>query len=156
MRSLIYKRIHIILFLFVIINLVSCNSGSNVDNVILSKALNKELSQLIKENKAEGINDNVYIVYFESDKNNSYVTISSNYFYQKELINGYYFKDSSLVVFYFLDKLRIKNIINKTNLKAFKDSIPNYSYLPPDNKQYQTYPKQYKIINPDSLILINR
>ena len=130
------------------------NNSLQLNSVIESRMLEKKIDALIKSNDSDD-RKKIYVVRFASNGTNSYIIIYETYYYNKDAIDGYFFKDKNLVVFYNIDKLKEKGILNKENLLEFKDSIPNYKDISECDMQFETYQTKFKIVTPDSLVSID-
>lgn len=130
----------------------SKNANRN-DSVILSDALLSKLDKLIEVDSAKS-NHRLFVIRFAVLDNNSYVIMYKTYFYRKEYVDGYFFRNKQLVVFYNIDKLNSTGILNEKYMYVFKDSIPQYFDMSKCDMQFEVYPKKFKIVSPDSLRII--
>ena len=139
-------------FCFLSCNNLSKNSSNN--NVIISPKLNYLLDDYIKKH-SNNSNNKVYVLYFDKDQTNHYVTIYQSYFYDKKYISGYFFKNNNLVIFYFLDIAANDSLVNRSKIIQYNNSIPDYIESSKYDGEFETYPQKYKIVSPDSLELIS-
>jgi uncharacterized protein YcfL len=145
------------LFIFeILLCLVGCshptsnNSVIKKDSVILSNTILSKLDNLINYDSDKTIKK-LFVIRFNNIENESYVIIYKTYYYRKEYIDGYFFRNKNLVVIYGVKNLRVSNIVNSQRLITFKDSIPHYLDISRCNMQFEVYPIKFRIVSPDSL-----
>ena len=150
-----------IFFIFaIILCLGGCNRPMNSnyvvkkDSIILNNALSRKLDILINFN-SDKTPHKLFVIRFANVENKSYVIMYKTYFYRKEFVDGYFFRNKNLVVFYNIKKLRMLNVLNSHKLTIFKDSISHYLDISSCNMQFEVYPIKFQIISPDSLKQIN-
>jgi len=124
------------------------------DSVITSRALVRVIDKLITEDDSK-ISHKLFVVLFSNYKDIQYVTLCKTYYYEKERVDGYCFRNKELIMFYNVEKLKISGVLNKQKLTIFKDSIPHYLDISRCDMQFEVYPTKFQIISPDSLKLIS-
>jgi hypothetical protein len=98
--------------------------------------------------------ERLYSISFSVDSNECFVRISSDFFYWKEHIEGYTYVDSNLVVCYNISGICNKKLVNKEALIPFADSIAGFKDYSLIDMEYEMVTQVFKIINRDSLELI--
>jgi len=133
---------------------MSNNSVIKKDSVILSDVMLNKLDNLINCDSDKTINK-LFVIRFANVENESYVIIYKTYYYRKEYVDGYFFRNKNLVVLYNIKKLGVLNIVNNQKLTIFKDSIPHYLDISRCDMQFEVYPIKFQIVSQDSLKLIS-
>jgi uncharacterized protein YcfL len=124
------------------------------DSIILSNVMLSKLDDLINCDSDKTIHK-LFVIRFAHVENESYVILYKTYYYRKEYVDGYFFRNKNLVVFYNIKKLGVSNIVNNQELTTFKDSIPHYLDISRCDMQFEVYPIKYQIVTQDSLKLIS-
>lgn len=149
----------------ILLSVTLCSSCSNkvtsIDNGTLIGGLSDEIKSFIKEMDTKyqyPINEKriVSISFLEDDSLNCLINISSDFFYDSNKVKGYTFIDDNLIVFYDLNNSCSDNIINKKNIFIFKDSILGYKDYSRIDLEYKIFSRLYKVVDNDSLVLINK
>jgi len=165
-----YIRIFIFLGCVIFLGITCCtNKSSNKENNIIERSpfapvLEKEIENFIdfnsksKSSKAYITNKKLYHIFFYNEKDDCYISISTDYFFNKNDIKGYTFIKGDLIVYYvYYPSCCDSILINKDNFIQYKDSIPGYKDYSQLNIEtifnYEPMKRVFKIINRDSLKL---
>lgn len=120
------------------------NSPADDKNVINNPALNKVTNDYINDNN----NPEITILRFNSIGKNDYVSLSRDYFIDRELFSGAFYRNGRLVVVYSMDKLIAKNIVDTLQLLPISN-FSGYKFL---HREYPRYPqRKFQIASDNSI-----
>lgn len=120
------------------------DSPAKSTNVINSKNLNRIINNYLKTCQ----DPDITIMRFNSLNGYDYVTLSWDYFIDKELFSGAFYRDGRLVIVYSAEKLINKDIINTNELLPIFN-FSDYKFL---HREYARYPEsKYRFVSKDSL-----
>ena len=134
-------------------------STDSIKTNAISPVLFKELEKLISHNDSVSTNEelktNIYIIYFSTEGNTCFLTMSTAHFYDNTYLSGYVQIDDKMIAFYNPESICNKGLIDITKLE--KESPKNF---PDENSDiaihtiYDPWGMKYIIHSKDSLELI--
>lgn len=132
------------------------NGYDSIFNEPMKQAINEFVEYIKKSKYASPIEKKVLGFYFYSEKGKDYFLMSSESYYHKVRVEGYTYIGNYIFVFYGDDDIGSK-YIDTRKLIPYHDTLPGFrSFDDVPEKHYEPYGAIFRIINPDSLILIRK
>lgn len=155
------KRVRVLLILCFVLfscsynkksDLLETKMPSNPFNSVCEKEI-REFISYARDNEDWDPDDKLlFELSFFKKRDKCYMQLASNYFYKKNLVKGYVYVDTNLII---LNKPLDECVfIDEKKLMPFKDSITGYKEIASGGMYYDGDIRIWRIESPDSLITI--
>lgn len=135
------------------------NKNNGYDSIFsepMKQAINEFVDYIKNLKYSSSIEKKVLAFYFYSEKGKDYFTMSAESYYHKEYVEGYTYIGKYIFVFYGDEDVGSK-YIDTRKLIPYQDTLPGFrSFDDVPEGYYEPFGTIFRIINPDSLILIRK